>query len=362
MKYQNKEFWERSKESTDRKSLLYAQSVFRILSEGRSVIMQPDAPFAFSPEVQSQSFMFRTSGTTGKPKQRLHSLTGLEHACFRLRDFLKLNSPFLAISCLPIFHIGGWMQVMRSWTSGGSVIFMNYRDFESTKSSELFVNRYVSLVPTQLHVLLKSKIACENLRLCGGIFLGGSYCNEEIANNAREEGLPVFLCYGMTETAGMVCILNKEDFARGVNGVGKVMPGVLLKLDQSKRICIKCESLSGAENGVINTSDGWFSTSDIGDCTKDGYWRISHRIDRVINTGGEKVIPDLVEKIILSFPGVSGCLVSWRVDQKWGQRVISHICPKNVDIPELKKFLSTRLQPFEIPKEFILSDSLPDKI
>lgn len=362
MKLQDKEFWERSKVSTDRKSLFYAQSVFRILSEGRSVIMQPNSPSACRLEVQSLSLMFRTSGTTGKPKQRFHSLKGLEHACFRLRDFLKLSSSFQAISCLPILHIGGWMQVMRSWTSGGSVIFMNYRDFESNKFSELFVNRFVSLVPTQLHVLLKSKIACRNLRLCGGIFLGGSYCNEEIAQNAREEGLPVFLCYGMTETAGMVCMLNKEDFARGINGVGKVMPRVLLKLDQEKRICIKCESLSGSENGEINTSDGWFSTSDIGECTKDGYWRISHRMDRVINTGGEKVIPDLVEKIIISFPGVSGCLVSWRVDQKWGQKVISHICPRNVDIPELRKFLSTRLQTFEIPKEFILSDTLPSKI
>ena len=58
---------------------------------------------------------------------------------------------------------------------------------------------------------------------------------------------------------------------------------------------------------------------------------VIHRMDRVINTGGEKVIPDLVEKKILEFPSVKSCLVSFLNDKKWGQRVVAYITPKSVD-------------------------------
>ena len=107
-----------------------------------------------------------------------------------------------------------------------------------------------------------------------------------------------------------------------------------------------------------NSSDcEWFKTSDLGK-EENGYWQVLHRVDRVINTGGKKVIPDFVEKNILEFPSVKSCFVSSSNDEKWGQKIVAYISPQSVDQKGLKEFLRTRLQNFEMPKEFYLSENL----
>jgi fatty-acyl-CoA synthase len=81
-------------------------------------------------------------------------------------------------------------------------------------------------------------------------------------------------------------------------------------------------------------------------------------MDRVINTGGEKVIPDLVEKKILEFPAVKSCLVSSINDIKWGQRVVAYITPKLVNKEKLLEFLKSSLSGYQIPKELITVENL----
>ena len=55
-------------------------------------------------------------------------------------------------------------------------------------------------------------------------FSGGAACNDLLLKKARGAKLPIYICYGMTETAGMITILDKEDFANGVEGVGQNYP------------------------------------------------------------------------------------------------------------------------------------------
>ena len=164
------------------------------------------------------------------PKKEFIISKNFKAATRRLSLFLNSSSPINTISCLPINHIAGWMQVMRPWFTGGSVIFMHYRDFIRRFTKEL-TNRFVSLVPTQLYELIGSSSACDNLRMCRGIFLGGAPCNPQLLELARNEELPIFLSYGMTETAGMITVLETEDFLKGRVGVGKAMPEVSLQLD-----------------------------------------------------------------------------------------------------------------------------------
>jgi O-succinylbenzoic acid--CoA ligase len=363
VKAQTQIFWEGSSASTDKNALNYAQGVFEILDAGGSVNMSQDAPLPVGSKTKRNTFIFNTSGTTGTPKQIFHSLSGLEKANCRLQEFLGLWEPYNAISCLPVFHVGGWMQVMRSWFSGGGVCFTNYRDFKLPELSSLFSQRFVSLVPAQLHELLQSTVACQNLRLCKGVFLGGAACDNLMLARAREEELPLLTCYGMTETAGMVTVLSKEDFMNGVDGVGQVMPQVSLQLDAIGRICIRCKSLP-EPNGEGETSSllDWLTTADIGHCNSEGYWQISHRIDRIINSGGKKVVPGIIENKILTFPEIKACRVSFLRDRRWGQKVVAYVSPSNVNTSELDRFLREELQPFEVPKEYFATEQLPTNL
>ena len=357
MKLPDQEFWEKSATSSDLDSLHYAQNVFSILGEGASVKMKAQVPLRTSLPENFPSLLFSTSGTSGIPKHCLHTFVGLEKAFDRLKIFLNAQRPLDTINCLPIHHVGGWMQVMRAWFSGGSVIFADYKDLAHPDNGGLCARRYLSLVPTQLYELLKSKHGITNLRRCKGIFIGGAHLSSELSQKARDAKLPIYVCYGMTETAGMVTILGKEDFSKGVKGVGQPMQGVLMRLDKDNRICLKCPGLVvNAKNSCAADQD-WFVTSDIGK-EDNGYWEIIHRMDRVINTGGEKVIPDLVEKKILEFPAVKSCLVSPINDIKWGQRVVAYITPESVNKKKLLEFLKSSLSGYQIPKELITVENL----
>ena len=348
-----------STQSTDKKSLDYAQSVFRILDKGSSVRMEALQPTTVDSESTGGSHLiFQTSGTTGQPKYRYHTLGTLREASLRLESFFNLQSSFETISCLPIHHVGGWMQVMRAWFTQGKVLFLNFRDFKHKKLSSFFCNRFVSLVPTQLHELVQSSTACENLKLCKGIFLGGASCSEKLLEIARLKKLPIYMCYGMTETAGMVSILSKEDFLDGTKGVGREMPNVSIRLDEIGRICIKCKSLPVKNDGSMEISKGWLTTADLGSFINCKNLKIIRRIDDVINTGGEKVFPALIEKQILVFPSVRQCKVSNEPDERWGQKIVAYISPESVKISLLKEFLKNKLKPFEIPKKFYKSGDL----
>ena len=264
MKLPDQEFWGKSANSSDLDSLHYAQNVFRILGEGASVQMKAQVPLSISLPANFPSLLFSTSGTSGSPKQCLHTLVGLEKAFDRLKTFLDVQRPIDTLNCLPIHHVGGWMQVMRAWFSGGSVLFAHYRDLAHPHNADLCTGRYLSLVPTQLYELLKSKHGATNLLRCEGIFIGGAHLSSELSQKARDAKLPIYICYGMTETAGMVTILAREDFTKGVKGVGQPMKDVSMRLDEDNRICLKCPGLGFSTENSSSTNQDWFVTSDIG--------------------------------------------------------------------------------------------------
>ena len=361
--FDDEEFWRKSSFSSDKRTLMYAKKIFHFLRNNLPVEMQATGPVEAHFLKKSDSIVFETSGTTGLPKKRVHNFKNFQAATRRLSLFLNSSYPINTISCLPINHIAGWMQVMRPWFTGGSVIFIHYRDFISRFSKEL-TNRFVSLVPTQLHELIGSRLACDNLRMCRGIFLGGAPCNPQLLELARNEDLPILLSYGMTETAGMITVLETEDFFKGRNGVGKEMPQVSLQLNFDNCIMVKCNSLAQPNHETMNFESGWYNTADVGQCSDDGYWEISYRMDGIINTGGEKVSPDLVESVIKAYPSVNACSVTGKFDPKWGSKVIAYVSPEDCDVKSLKDFLRQRLKEYEIPKEIIAVKKLSkgDKI
>ena len=66
------------------------------------------------------------------------------------------------------------MQVERAWESGGTILFGDYRDLFDCDLARHLEGRWISLVPTQLQLLLKSNVACSALRKAQGILLGGA--------------------------------------------------------------------------------------------------------------------------------------------------------------------------------------------
>ena len=53
----------------------------------------------------------------------------------------------------------------------------------------------------------------------------------------------------------------------------------------------------------------------------------------MINTGGIKVNPESIEKVILEHPDVSQCLVVGQKDEHWVEKIVAYLVLSNGKLP-----------------------------
>jgi acyl-CoA synthetase (AMP-forming)/AMP-acid ligase II len=73
---------------------------------------------------------------------------------------------------------------------------------------------------------------------------------------------------------------------------------------------------------------GYLHTQDIGNIDQQGYLRVTDRIKDVIKSGGEWVSSLDVENILSQHEGVSEAAVIGVADEKWGERPLGLVVPK----------------------------------
>lgn len=268
--------------------------------------------------------MIPTSGTTGEPKLAMHTWENIVNSVCRTCRALNVKK-IHSICLLPLNHVSGLMAVMRAFISGGTVRF-----------TESGIGGYVSLVPTQLKRYLDKDYNW--LKNLDGIFLGGDKADKTLLEKARDANLNIINVYGSTETMAMV-IMN-----------GKTMPGVNMWLENNK-VNISTDSLFyGYYPNTPQEITNW-EMGDFGEI-KDNTLVITGRSDDIIITGGKKVSPRKVEKIILQSGLVDEVIVKGEADPEWGSRVVAHCKSKNYDEFKLKAYCKKHLEKHEVPKVF----------
>ncbi len=364
MPYPRDEDWIHPSNNRKNLQLSYARSAISQLSKGHSVCFTGPAPLQVAQIDEKtlpdhQKLVFGTGGTTGKPKRVIHLESSLSSAVDALTSRVGEES-FSFVNCLPLNHVGGWMQIERAIRTKGQVFFCSHKDLTGQVSKSITQGKWLSLVPTQLHFLVSSPFACESLRACKGILVGGAALSEELSQKCRDLQLPVYPTYGMTETAGMVTLLDADDFLNGNSSVGFSLPHAELGLQGNvNRIAIKSQSLCLAREGVVFEPNHWYLSDDFGMQDQKGHWFVLGRLDRMIKTGGEMVNPAIVEKIIMRNPEVRECSVVAERDERWGEVVTAWIAPGNLSENSIRDNLKGHLQDHEIPKKWYMVDELP---
>jgi len=107
---------------------------------------------------------------------------------------------------------------------------------------------------------------------------------------------------------------------------------------------------------------GWFATGDAGALADDGRVEVFGRIDDVINTGGQKVWPVAVERVLNSHPAISASLVVGEPSPEWGQQVVAYVelAPNHlsVDPNEIREHSRAELASYAVPKVVNVVDHL----
>ena len=81
----------------------------------------------------------------------------------------------------------------------------------------------------------------------------------------------------------------------------------------------------------------------------------------MITTGGEKVYPLDVERIIERLDSVAEVAVWKRPDPEWGERVVAWVVPngQGPSLEDLKHAVRDTLADYAAPKELVIVDALP---
>jgi len=238
---------------------------------------------------------------------------------------------------LPLFHVSGIASMIRAFTAGAQIVF----------SEELENATHISMVPTQLYRLLKEN---KSLPHCKCLLLGGAPLSEKLYRSATEKKFPVLRSYGMTETASMIIC---ED---------TVLPNVEIKFTPSKEILLRCPTLFSHYFGKAERED-WFATRDLGKINSKGQIEILGRKDRQFISGGENILPEEIEKALLTLDSVIGARITPKPDLELGMKCHAKIYTEHpIHEETLKAKLKELLAPHKIPKRMeIITGEAPSK-
>ena len=326
--------------------------------------------------IHISSLIMFTSGSTGNPKAVVHTFKSLHESVLALDSFSQLSSSDIWLVSLPLYHIGGFMILMRALISGSSVVFPSSPKFEDINQAVKQSNpTHISLVPTILQDFLNHNVKLDkNLKF---VFLGGSPSQTELISKAVEKSWPIVKVYGSTETCSMITALHPSDIKSKPDSVGKLLDKNKIKImglpavtlagkskNDSGEIVVSSKSLfKEYYNDQLTTSnklkDGWYFTGDYGRIDDEGYIYIESRRDDLIISGGENITPYEVESAIRKHPYVNDVFVFALQDKKWGQIVCAVIESENLTESEIKKFLNKNIAAYKIPKRFFIVDEIP---
>ncbi|WRH66439.1 MAG: AMP-binding protein [Planktothrix sp. GU0601_MAG3] len=305
-----------------------------LISQGQ--ISDYQKPLNSNYEILQDLIMIPTGGTSGNIKFTVHNWDSLTASVIGVQQYFQ--TPTINCFCtLPLYHVSGLMQWMRSLLTDGQLIITSFK----TVAAEEWINfnptnYFISLVPTQLHRLLQSPSLTNWLSKFQIVLLGGAPLWLELLEQSRLHQIPLALTYGMTETASQIVTLKPSDFLRGNNSCGNILPhakikiynenGEELKTNQPGIIKIKSNSLMLGyyqDNFDPNLRINSFKTDDLGYGDEQGYLTLVGRQSNKIITGGENVFPAEVEAVILSTGLVKDICVIGKPDQYWGEIVVA---------------------------------------
>ena len=348
-------------------------------------LMQPDLVWGDCPEVKKQQenypiqnlkskiqnrIMIPTGGSSGKIRFVIHTWDTLMASVQGFQRYFQL-SQINSFCILPLYHVSGLMQFLRSFTTKGALVNLPFNTIVSGEIPNLYpAEFFISLVPTQLQRILQSPTLVDWLSQFKTVLLGGAPAWQELLEQARDYGIRLAPTYGMTETASQIVTLKPEDFLKGYNNCGQVLPHAqvnivspdcqILAANQTGIVSIKAQSLALGYYPELFTNREQFQLDDIGFFDEQGYLNIIGRNSNKIITGGENVYPTEVEAVIRATQLVDDVCVIGICDRIWGQAVTAVYVPNpKVTNTQIKEVIADKLSKFKQPKNWICLEKLP---
>jgi o-succinylbenzoate---CoA ligase len=316
------------------------------------------------PVDEGDALVVATSGSSGQPKGVVLTHDALRASALATSDRLGVDpARHTWLACLPLAHVGGLSVVTRALLTGTPLTVLPGFDADVVEAlGRAERATHTSLVPAALRRL--------DPALFTKILLGGSRPPGDLPAN-------VVVTYGMTETGSGVVYdgvplddveLAIAHFEDTDDGARRGAPADRSGTADGGEILLRAPMLlrgyRDGSSGRVLGPDGtktWFATGDAGYLNADGTLSVTGRIAEMITTGGEKVWPDEVERVLSTHRDVAEVAVWKRPDPEWGERVVAWVVPADAlpKAEELKELVAGTIAPWAAPKEIVFTTELP---
>jgi len=302
-----------------------------------------------------QEFQLTTSGSTGLPKPMTVSATHLKKSAQMTAKAIGLQKGMTSLVCLNTEFIAGKMMLVRGLEIGMDLFITapSSNPFQSLPENLSF--DFTALVPFQAETILKNhtnhKLMLDGMK---AILIGGAAINIELEELLQQVKAPVYHTFGMTETLSHIAL-------RRINGVHKedyftILDGISISLDDRNCLVIRSPF---TEAPLI--------TNDVVELLDDKRFKWLGRADFLINSGGIKIHPEIIEKEIerkfYELKLTNRFFITGMHDPTLGEKVSLVIEGKPWNDQLVQRFkgeLSVSLTKFQIPKQFYFIENFEE--
>jgi long-chain acyl-CoA synthetase len=282
-----------------------------------------------------------TSGTTGKPKGVLLTHRNFLSNTEAVNEMIPIKKNDVFLSFLPLSHVlermaGYYMPLLYgatiAYAEGSKQLVVNLKEVRPTvlisvpRIFEKFhdaiwdkINVSSSLQKEIFKWALRQKKNTFGYKIAdyfvfkkiknqmGGklrlAISGGASLSESIGRFFSKIGIMIYEGYGLTETSPVISVNMENDFKFGT--VGKVVPGVKVKISENKEILVKGPNVTQGyfgnkkETNSVFSKEGWFCTGDMGFIDKQGFLTVIGRAkDMIVTSGGKNIWPEPIEHLL----------------------------------------------------------------
>ena len=337
--------------------------------------------------------MCYTSGTTGDPKGVLYShRSNVLHAMMSVMpDAFGISAHSIVMPVVPMFHANAWGLAHSAPMIGASLVMPGSR-MDGASIYELLDTERVSFtaaVPTVwLMLLAYLEETGKPLRYLKKVAIGGSACPRSmIARFQDDYGVEVFHAWGMTEMSPIGTLGTIKPEHMGLEGEplldikqkqGHPPFGVEIRVTDDggrdlpwdgktfgrlkvRGFAVASAYYKGASSDQFD-KDGWFDTGDVGHIVAQGYMQITDRAKDVIKSGGEWISTIDLENLAVGHPDVAEAAVIGVPHQKWAERPLLVVVPKQGRQPakeDILGFMAGKVATWWMPDDVAFVEAIP---
>lgn len=297
-----------------------------------------DALTAFYREWDSADDFVRahTSGSTGEPKPVRLLKADMLVSARATNGFFGLGPDSVLALPLSLDYIAGKMMAVRARMAGCSLLCLPVSN-EVTLTGPVDL---LAVVPSQVPSLLRER---GGARYARNLLVGGAALPVTTERRLLDAGVRAFVGYGMTETCSHVAL------RRVGSDLYEAMPGIRFESDPRGCLAIVSENFSWRR----------LVTNDVVSFEGPRAFRWLGRADNVINSGGIKIHPELLEAEINSLvPGMAPFYVVGEPDYRWGECAVM-VAERGATEPDLRVLKSLLADSRHCPKRVVYVDTLP---